>query len=188
MNKIININNLSNVKERKIFVDANIFMFVDSVVDYNGRTTKYSDAYFKLRDNNQLFTNEMIISEYCNRAFKYNFEVQLLDDSSLKFKKFRESSDGKEALSTIFDSVNHFLTDVQLLSVKDCYPDIMKIMNEILSGKIDITDSVIANICLERKFLVMSDDSDLFCKSDLEVITGNPWMIRNAKMREKYTI
>jgi predicted nucleic acid-binding protein len=163
-------------------------MFVDGIVDYNRRSIDYSDSYFKLKENNTLFTNEMIIGEYCNRAFKYEFGLKKAEDPRLTLKEYRSSEDGDNALSTIRDSVDHFLNEVELLSVKECFPDISKVLDEMATGKIDITDSVIANICLDRNILVMSDDRDLFCKSDLGLITANPWMLKNAKNRDKHKI
>ena len=90
-------------KDEKIFIDTNILIFLFSPSFVSSKEYQV-DKYSKILDilitnNNELYINSLVVSEYINRCLRIDFEKSFQDDRRTKdFKNDYRSSEVIECL------------------------------------------------------------------------------------------
>lgn len=181
--QIVDITDSHTISEKNILVDANILMFIDGVVSYDDRSKKYSNAYFDLKKRNTLYVTEKCLDEFNNRLTKLYYDIDKASDSSIaSFKKHRKTNDFLTCMECIYDATISFIQDMNVIKNYD-FLDCEKAFHNVSSGFIDFSDIVSARICIKEDMLFFTDDADaIYCK-DLNIITGNPWIIHKSSDR-----
>lgn len=167
------------------FFDANIWLSVYGPIgNYNNRqATHYSKLFYKLQNKScDIYTNDIVISEYINRFSRMEF-IQRQEELDLKnneFKKFRDSEDFKEIAPEIAANLrkivrlskicNHNMDDLALFEVADNFE----------SGKHDFNDLIITEICRDKNLILVTDDGD-FNNYNLKLVTVNEKMLQKTK-------
>ncbi|NJO15215.1 MAG: twitching motility protein PilT [Thioploca sp.] len=142
---------------------------------------KYSSIFKKLLvQKNTMAVDFIVISEVVNRAIKIEYEkylqAKVISSKDLRFKQFRDSDDGKNALSDIYQVVNRNI--VNRFNVTGKLFTKTDIENFLQVNSVDFSDKGIISICKENGFVLLTNDKD-FASTDLEIITSNPKILRS---------
>lgn len=167
---------VSQLQEYSFFVDANVLIYLF----WPTGSTHWEDRYARvfralLRQGNPLFVDFLVISEVVNRAIKAEYEKFLIQNniakSQLKYKDYRNSSDGKDALRDIYTIVRNNILD--RFNVVGKYFEKQDIDHFLVNDELDFVDKAIVKICKENSLVILTNDKD-FKNTDLDILTGNP--------------
>ena len=113
-----NVQSISQLQGRDIFLDANILIYLFWPTGSIRWENTYATAFARLlRQQNVLHIDFLVISEVVNRAMRTEYEKHLsnhnLSKTQFSFKTYRDCQDGKDALNDIYlvvenDILNRF--------------------------------------------------------------------------------
>jgi predicted nucleic acid-binding protein len=165
---------------RLIFFDANVLMYIFWPTGLHKWESDYSSIFNKLlKQKNKMFVDFIVISEVINRSIKTEYEKYLqeknISRNDMRFKNFRDSKDGQEALSDIYlvvskNIVNKFNIAGKAFSKSD-------IESFIQADHLDFSDKGIIALCKEEGFVLLTNDRD-FTDIDIDILTSNPVLFR----------
>lgn len=169
MGKRIKLREANVLHDRSIFFDANILIYLFWPTGSVYYEENYASTFRTLlRQGNQLVVDFLVISEVINRVLRIEYQKQ---NSSLKFKDFRDSLNGQEALNDI-----HLILKNDVLSRFDVIEKSFS-KNEILEflivNELDFVDKATVQFCRENSLVLLTNDKD-FRNADIDVLTGHP--------------
>ena len=161
---------------RDIFLDANILIYLFWPTGQISFEKNYARVFRNLlNQKNNLFVDFLVISETINRAIKAEYEKYILAHSltkaQLKYKDYRNSQDGQDALNDIY-----FIVKANILNkfgVIGKSFDKQDIENCLIIDELDFIDKGIVTLCKENSLVLLTNDKD-FKNTNLEILTGNP--------------
>lgn len=162
----------TQLKDRDIFFDANIILYLYWTTGNRHWVNKYSTLFnLLLKQGNKMHINFLVISEVVNRAMRIEHKKhQNLQNTDIGYKKYRDSEAGVEALKAIYivlenDILPHF--DI----VDDGYDksDIIEFLNV---DSLDFGDKAIEKTCKNREMVLLTNDAD-FRDSKIDVLSVN---------------
>lgn len=174
MNNRYSQSNISNINDKKVFFDANILIYLFWATGSSWEQT-YANLYSRLnRQNNSYVIDFLVISEFINRAIKMEYQNYLnengLTSQEYKYKAYRDSQDGKEALNDIYTIVSsEILEAFEVVEKVYSKEDISSMF--IVDG-LDFTDKAIEQICSENDFVLLTNDKD-FKDSTIDILSCN---------------
>ena len=154
---------------KSIFFDANVLIYLFWPTGQYSIEQNYARVFSRLiKQGNKLVIDYLVISEVINSVLR-NENSRI--DPDKKFKKFRDSQEGKAALSDIHIIVkNHILNKFFVIGKAFSKQDIE---NFLVVDELDFVDKTIVSLCKENNFVLLTNDKD-FKNTDLEILTGNP--------------
>ena len=164
---------ISHLKDRGVFFDANILMYLFWSSNPEFEKT-YATFYTKLlQKKNKFYVDVLVISEIVNSALriehkKYNALNKKKPIEN--FKQYRNSKSGKDSLFDIY-------TTIELRIIKN-FEIVGKLFNKselsdlLVVDNLDFNDKAIAKICQDNQLVLLTNDSD-FAKADIEILTAN---------------
>lgn len=161
--------NIAQIQNQSVFVDANVLIYLFWPTGSFWWEQNYASAFRSLlRQGNNLFIDFLIISEVVNRILR--IEHQKINPT-LKFKEFRNSPEGKDALEDIYtiiknDILNRFNVIGKNFNKKE-------IENYLVVDELDFVDKATVELCKENTLILLTNDKD-FKVTDLDILTGNP--------------
>lgn len=167
---------VAQLNGRAIFLDANILMYLFWPTGQYFFEQNYARVFRSLlRQGNQLYINFLVISEIANRAIKAEYEKYLLVNSltkvELKYKDYRNSQDGIDALNDIYIIIrNDILARFNVVGKAFSQQDIESFLTV---NDLDFVDKAIVTLCKENSLVLLTNDKD-FKNADLDILTGNP--------------
>jgi predicted nucleic acid-binding protein len=175
MSNRYNLSNIHNIIDKKIFLDANIliYLFGFGTPTFANWENQYATLYSKLNEQNNTFVVDyIVISEFVNRAIRIEYDNYLisnnLDRNTFKYKHYRNSLDGKEALEDIYITLEKdILSDYEVIEKSYSKDDLM-LMCKV--DKLDFSDKAIIRICEDNQFILLTNDTD-FKNSDIDIIS-----------------
>jgi predicted nucleic acid-binding protein len=168
------INDISQFKQRSIFFDANILLYLFWSTNLDWEKT-YSSVYNSLIKNNcSMYVDFIVISEVVNRAIRIEYwkhlNINNLNGNRFKYKSYRNSDDGEKAISDVYNLIQEkILCDFQIIGKNFAKKDIIKFLN---LNQLDFSDKAIELICRENNFVLLTNDSD-FKNSDIDILSEN---------------
>lgn len=175
MNNKYNSSNIQSIINKKIFLDANIliYLFGFGTPTSANWENQYANLYTKLNNQDNIFVVDyIVISEFVNRAIKIEYDNYLisnnLDKNSLSYKNYRNSLDGQEALKDIYIIVNDEILDEFEVIEKSYSKDDLKMMCSV--DELDFSDKAIIKICGDNQFILLTNDTD-FKNSNIDIIS-----------------
>lgn len=157
------------LKGKRIFFDANVLIYLFWPTGSHHWVKNYSRTFGTLLKNaNPLVVDFLVISEVINRVLR--IEHQKLNPI-MKFKDFRDSSEGKEALEDIHlllktDILNRFEIIGRAFSKSE-------ILDYLIVNELDFVDKATVQLCQENDLILLTNDKD-FRNSEIGILTGNP--------------
>jgi predicted nucleic acid-binding protein len=175
MSNKYNSSNIQSITNKKIFLDANIliYLFGFGTPTFANWENQYATLYTKLNNQNNTFVVDyIVISEFINRAIKIEYNNYLisnnLNKNRLTYKDYRNSLDGQEAISDIYITLNdEILYEFEVIE-KSYSKDDLKIMCCI--DELDFSDKAIVKICEDNQFILLTNDTD-FKNSNIDIIS-----------------
>src|SRR5690606_13228757 len=96
---------VEKLKDRAVFLDANILIYLFWPTGQHHIEKNYARVFRNLlRQKNKIFVDFLVISEVINRVIR--IEHQKINPNQ-KFKDFRNSQEGQDALHDIYLIVKH---------------------------------------------------------------------------------
>ncbi len=176
----IKTDNLADVKDEKIFFDANIWMYIFCEIgNYNNNLTKkYSTSFsYFLKNKTSIFIDITVISEFVNRylriAYSNYIRTNNLNNKDYDYKKdYRVSDDFKEAWENVCNIVNNriLLTSTPINFEYD-RTSITALLDS-NNNDSDFNDNHITNLCRTKDMYLFTHDRD-FKNSGINIITEN---------------
>jgi predicted nucleic acid-binding protein len=157
------------LRDRNIFVDANVLIYLFWPSGSYLWEQHYARAMRNIiKQGNSLFIDFFVISEIINRVLR--IEHAKLQPHT-KFKDFRDSQEGKDALADIYLIVKHDILS-RFTIVGKIYNK-QEFENLLVVDELDFVDKSTVKICKENSLVLLTNDKD-FKNTDLEILTGNP--------------
>ena len=180
MAKCYDYSKIKSVINKTVFFDANILLYIFWPTGLLSWEKKYSSIFKKLlAQKNTMAVDFIVISEVVNRAIKIEYEkylqAKVISSQNLRFKQFRDSNDGKNALSDIYQVVNRNIVNQFNITGKIFTKTDIK--NFLQVNSVDFSDKGIISICKENNFVLLTNDKD-FASTDLEIVTSNPALLK----------
>jgi len=168
---------ISSIKEQKIFIDANVWLYIHcSIGNFHRETVSvYSNVYrYVLRENMEVYTDIIIISELINRYLRIaltNYQTKS-DQENIGFKEYRMTEDGMISTREVYSILqNKILPFTIIINFSYDNESIKKLFDD-RSSDIDFNDSHIVKLCAENGFYLMTHDGD-FKDEDINIISHN---------------
>lgn len=169
------INQIPNLKERSIFFDANILIYLFVPTGKMYFESNYSSVFASLiKQNNKFVVDFIVLSEFINRAIRIDYDNYLqlnnLGKNDLSFKQYRNQEDGKEKLQQLYDLViNRILKRFEIVENSITNEDILSMLKV---NNLDFNDKAIQNICAKNNFVLLTNDID-YKETSLDILTVN---------------
>lgn len=181
MRKRYSFKDISLICNRQIFFDANVLLYIFWPTGQYTWERRYSSIFGQLiKQNNKLTTDFIVISETLNRVIRIEHQKYLnehnLKNDNCKFKGYRDSKDGKEALNDIYNIIRaKVLRNFSIMGKNFQKSDIETFLSV---DSLDFSDKAILSLCKENNCVLLTNDKD-FTESDIEILTSNPALLRN---------
>lgn len=173
MNHIIqNINKYNFNSSDQLLLDTNIWLFIFGPQrPMNSRVNVYSKALDRiLKEKSCIYINVLIISEFINTYARLNW--QLVAPNSKDFKAFRKSADFKPIAKNIAADVKRVLKYCSRIENGFETLEILDMIKEYEGGNADFNDQVLAELCKNKKLIMVTDDGDFHAKG-ISILTAN---------------
>lgn len=160
---------VAQLNGRDIFLDANILIYLFWPTGQYHFEQNYARVFRNLlRQQNNLFVDFLMISEVINRILR--IEHKKINPTQ-KFKDFRNSQDGIDAINDIYIIVkNEILNRFNILGKVFDKQDIELFLT---IDDLDFVDKATVKLCKENTLVLLTNDKD-FRNADLDILTGNP--------------
>jgi predicted nucleic acid-binding protein len=172
---------INNLRDRKIFFDANVLIYVfwPSASPYLEGV--YSSAYGQLlRQKNDLCVDYLVISEVINRTFRIEYDkykqADPINRKNIPFKKYRDLEEGKSALEDIYLMVEtNILKHFKIIGKEFTKKDIQSFLT---INPLDFMDKGILMTCQKNSCVLLTNDAD-FKTADIDILTSNNNLLNN---------
>lgn len=168
MAKVYKLQDFQQLKDRSIFIDANVIIYLFWPSAQTDFEQNYARVFSNLlRQKNIMFVDFLVISEVVNRVVR--IEHKKINPTQ-KFKDFRNSLQGKKALEDIYTIVKQDILKYFRIIGKNIHR--RDIENFLKIDELDFTDKAIESMCKENSFVLLTNDKD-FKNSNIEILTAN---------------
>lgn len=172
-----NPSSILTIKDKKIFLDTNILIYL---FGYGTPTTaNWEDQYARLytslnNQGNKFVVDFIVIAEFVNRAIRFEYDNYLLEKNltknELAYKKYRDLPMGQEALKDIYlTATDAVLADVEVVERSFSKSDLLMMCNV---DSLDFLDKAIVEICDKNGFILLTNDRDYKC-SPIDILSCN---------------
>lgn len=171
---------VSDLKDRSVFFDANVLIYLFWPTGRQTFEAYYANAFARLlRQQNTFFVDFSVISEIINRAIQTEYSKYLLTHSlsknDFKYKDYRNSADGQEALKDIYLVVEQQILNRFEVKGKIYTEDTLKKL--LVVDELDFVDKSIVDICRENNFVLLTNDKD-FRDTNIDILSCNKHLFR----------
>lgn len=159
--------------EDKLLVDTNVWLSVYGPMPFRRkRAVAYSDALAKIKRAGCLVSIDVVIvSEFINQYARMEFN-QRRDPTDNDFKGYRNSEYFKPIANSIAITVMGMLRNCRRCDSEFPELKLSPMFASFAEGGIDFNDQVIAEICKNNGYTLLTDDGD-FNDPDIAVLTAN---------------
>ena len=169
------LNQIAAISNRKVFFDANVLIYLFWPSGQYNWETNYSNAFASLlRQNNELYVDFLVISEIINRAHRIEYEKHLHNNiirQHYSYKKYRDSENGKNALSDIYIVVKDYILSTFSVIGKSFEKN--DIRDFLIVEPLDFVDKAILKICMENDYVLCTNDRD-YRNANIDLLSSNP--------------
>ena len=163
----------------EVLVDANIWIYLYPAPMNAQRpfVSNYSKGFYRMiRDGAKPVLDPIIMSEYLNRYCRIEWAGQYKEVYP-DFKSFRRSPDFQKVAEVAAYFARRILTMCLVHPTPVNTLNIDKAIDDFESGNLDFNDSLLADICQQHNFKLLTNDSD-FQAGGIEVLTINPRLLQ----------
>lgn len=181
MAKRYDLNSIHSLPGKPIFFDANILLYIFWPGYYASWAKFYEKAFNEiLKSKRKMTVNFIVISEIINRAIRIEYENYLnkngIQKEQLGYKKYRDSSDGKNVLQDIYNIVkNKILSNFNVIDKTFTKSDITSFLNV---TPLDFSDKAIGSVCKDFDCILLTNDSD-YSHLDIDILSSNPHILKS---------
>ena len=171
-NRAMLVNNYNFTSEDKLFLDANIWLYIYGPQKPRGYWTNiYSQALARiLTAKSHIFIDVLIVSEFINVYARQKFD--LVAPKGQRFKNFRKDSGFKPVAQDIAADVKRVLSHCSRIESGFATMEKDDLLSDFAAGKYDFNDQVIAELCKREGLTLITNDGD-FRGQGIPVLTAN---------------
>ncbi|HBT97288.1 MAG TPA: hypothetical protein DEB25_06500 [Desulfobulbaceae bacterium] len=122
----------------------------------------------------RIFIDVVVVSEFINAYARSQWNAS---GKPGNFKQFRNSPAFQPIAGDIADAVRLILKHCQRLESGFASLDMNTVLDDYAAGNTDFNDKIIAALCQEKGFKLVTDDSD-FAGQALPILTANRRMLK----------
>lgn len=164
--------------QRKIFLDANIIIYLFWPTSSSWEKS-YSSIYKNLlKQKNEMVVDLTVLSEFINSVLRLEYKNYLDANPSPKitFKQFRDSPDGHSVTKDIYEIVkSKILTHFSIAGLTLAKSEIDKLLHV---DNLDFSDKFISTLCERNNFILLTNDFD-FQSANIEILSSNPNLLKS---------
>jgi len=163
-------NDISKLKDRNIFFDTNILIYLFGSTTPNDSWSKKYNSLFKqlIKQKNKFFIDFIVSSEFINKLHNIEYKKSKLHKE--KYKKYRDAKEGKKSLKEIYITFEEdILKNFNIVGKCFSKNDISSFLN---IDSLDFSDKGILSICKNNSFVLLTNDID-FKDTDIDILTVN---------------
>ncbi len=171
---------IASVKNKKIFFDTNIwiFLFCEIADSKKYLVNKYSATYhFLLKAGTPVFIDFVVISEFVNRYLRIAFSNYTKKNHLINFnykKDYRQTDDFTEAWKNVCDIVNNRILSKTITINFEYDKSSFENLLDSNNSDTDFNDNHIMNLCHTNDLYLLTHDGD-FKNSEINIITENQY-------------
>lgn len=160
---------------RAVLFDANVLIYNFWPSGNPSWAHHYSRAFKNLlSQGNPLLVSFVILSEVINRVLRLEYDNYLKatgqSPQTIRFKDFRNSPDGQQVLTDIYDIVlGDILTRFTMIDQSLSNPDTAALL---VPGPLDFNDAYIVKLCRDQNLILLTNDAD-FGQSGMDLLSSN---------------
>ena len=157
----------------KLFIDANIWLFLYGPQRQRGRGVKIYSRAFKsiLNAKSQIYIDVLIVSEFINRYARLKW--QLAASRYGNFKNFRDSAHFKPVAQDIAADAKRVISHCSRIESSFATLAIGDLLNDYAAGDSDFNDQVITELCKSNGLTLITNDRD-FRSQEIPILTAYP--------------
>ena len=160
----------------RVFLDANVWMFIYGPPQRKDKTRIYSGALRRLLEaQSRIFIDVLVISEMINAYARLKWKLNVSEDS---FKVFRNSPQFVPIAKEIAGYVKRSAKLCSRIEISYEPFDVNELMNEYRTGGFDFNDQVIRDLCRAKDCKLITDDGD-FDTQGVQILTANARLLRS---------
>ena len=174
----INIDTYNPSSEDKIFLDANVWLYLFCPIG-NYRTEvvdTYNRFFGKMLQNKcKIYTTSMVLSEFFNTYTRIDFKIKK-KENSLIYKDYKRDFRNTEYFNTLSNDICNIIKDKILkhsIRLSDSF-DFIDMINILTSDKnFDYNDKYFAKLCEDNNIKILTNDKDfLNITNNIDIITA----------------
>lgn len=176
--KIEAVENHNFTAQDRLFLDANIWLYLHSPKQYKASWVNiYSNAFNRLlKANSRIYIDVLVLSEFINRYARLEWELS--PPPHRTFKAFRNSPDFKPIAQDIVNDVKQIMNHCSRIESGFATLDMDILLAEYGAGNSDFNNQVITELCKDNGLTLITHDSD-FRTQDIAILTANPALLRS---------
>lgn len=174
-NNVFLISDFEIKTNQSFFFDNNIWMFLFCPIgDYNRKKQESVSKLFEniIDRNNSIIINGLILSEFSNAYLRLDFKLWK-EEKQLPLANFKNDYFHSERAKETRQIISSIIRS-KILKFSDKHPDSFNALNfdEILSYYeiLDYNDAIIYYECKNKKWILVTDDSDFLKLTGLKVL------------------
>jgi len=163
---------IPELTNRSLFFDASILIYLFFTPTLNNLHKIYKRVFKRLLNTKNItfVLDPFVLSEVINTTFQEEYKLALTENSNLKYKDFRDSSKGKNALKNIHSIIENLI--LPRFSIAGKIYDKADLRSLLVENGLDFNDKHICKLCEENHFILFTNDRD-FKSSDIEILSMN---------------
>ena len=170
---------IPTLKERDIFLDANILIYLFWPTGSSWAVSTYSKYFSNLiKQKTSLYVDFNVISEFINRAIRLEYDKYILtnklDKRLFPYKHYRDTQEGLDAMTDIYTAVEASILSKTQVCGKVLGQD--EILGLLTCDGLDFMDKAVLSICQERNFVILTNDAD-YTSCNIDILTANSKML-----------
>ena len=172
MYKTVEVRHHNFTSKNKLFLDANIWLYLFSPREPGDRWGQiYSEVFERiLNANSRIYVDVLVVSEFINAYARTKWRAVAPHIRS--FKDFRGSTGFKPVAEDITAGVKQIISHCSRIESGFVTLQMDDLLTDYAAGNSDFNDQVITELCKSNGFTLITNDSD-FKTQEIPVLTAN---------------
>ena len=172
MYKAIEVRHYNFTSKDKLFLDANIWLYLFGPREPRDRWKQiYSEVFERiLKANSRIYVDVLIVSEFINAYARMKWRAVAPHIKS--FKDFRNSTGFKPVAEDITAGVRKIISHCSRIESGFVTLQMDGLLTDYAAGNSDFNDQVITELCKNNGFTLITNDSD-FKTQEIPILTAN---------------
>ncbi len=178
MYKTISVHHHNFTSKDKLFLDANIWLYLFSPREPGDRWKQiYSQVFERiLKANSRIYVDVLVVSEFINAYARTKWRA--IAPHIRSFKDFRSTTSFKPVAEDITAGVKQIVSHCTRIESGFTTLSMNNLLDDYITGDYDFNDQVITDICKNNGFTLITNDSD-FKTQQIPILTANQSLLRN---------
>lgn len=165
------LDDIVDLKNRNIFFDANILIYMFWTTPIHKWEEEYASLSNQLFRGYNILIDSNVVSEVVNRLIRIEHKKYEDKHGKLSFKSYRNSKEGRGELEDIYTLLKETVLPFFEISTNKYTIEVIDSFLKV--DNLDFGDKTIEYACKENGYVLLTNDSD-FKNSEVDILTSNP--------------